>query len=85
MTTHFCSMDLPNDLKIKSGTEGQYSLLVDCQLFKNRHVNITLYGHILNYHDLSNIDKLFWKITALKTNLSLFKSKINIFDSPAHK
>lgn len=59
MTKKFCSMDLPNDLKIKSGTEGQYSLLVDCQLSKNRRVNITLYGHILNYHDLSNIDKLF--------------------------
>lgn len=55
MTTHFCSMDLPYDLKIKSGTEGQYSLLVECQLFKNRCVKITLYGHILNYHDLSII------------------------------
>lgn len=82
MTTNFCSMDLPDDLKIKSGTEGQYSLLVDCQLFKNRHVNITLYGHILNYHDLSIIkfshdlkrkDKLKKKITALKTNLFRFK------------
>lgn len=81
MTTNFCSMDLPNDLKIKSGTEGQYSLLVECQLFKNRCVKITLYGHILNYHDLSIIefshdlkrkDKLK-KNTALKTNLFRFK------------